>query len=77
LILLFSDGIQDQSNSAKALYGESRLRQFLCESHRMPAKDLVAALLNDIDSFRAGERVQDDQTVIAIRVKGDQADLAL
>lgn len=77
LILLFSDGIQDQPDASKAVYGEARLRQFLPGVAHLPPRQLVDAIFEDFDRFRGEERIQDDQTIVAIRVKGEDHDIAL
>jgi phosphoserine phosphatase RsbU/P len=70
LILLYSDGIQDQQNAEGKDYGTARLRTFLPTVSSLPTRQIVEAIFVDFDHFRAGTRIQDDQTLIAIRVKG-------
>ncbi len=77
LVLLYSDGIQDQQNPQGKDYGVDRLRDFLPTVSSLPAKQVVDAIFEDFDLFREGMRTQDDQTLIAIRVKGNPPDIAL
>ncbi len=77
LILLYSDGIQDQQNAEGKDYGSTRLRSFLPTVSLLPSKQIVDAIFVDFDRFREATRIQDDQTLIAIRVKGNVPDLAL
>ena len=77
LILLYSDGIQDQQNAEGKDYGSARLRAFLPTVSSLPAKQIVDAIFVDFDRFREATRIQDDQTLIAIRVKGTVPDIAL
>lgn len=69
LIILYSDGIQDQLNPQKLDYGSARLRTFLPTVSALPAREIVDAVFNDFDKFRGEVPVQDDQTLIAIRVQ--------
>ena len=73
LILLYSDGIQDQHNAKRLLYGETRMRALLLSVRELGVQPLVDAIFADIDAFRGDERIVDDQTLIAIRVKGTDA----
>ena len=77
LILLYSDGIQDQQNPQGIDYGTARLRDFLPTVSTLPGKQIVDAIFTDFDRFREGTRIQDDQTLIAIRVKGNPPELAI
>ena len=77
LVLLYSDGIQDQQDPQGKDYGSARLRTFLPTVSALPAKQIVDAIFADFDQFREGTRIQDDQTIIAIRVKGPTPELAI
>lgn len=77
LMLLYSDGIQDQQDAEGRDYGAARLRAFLPTVASLPAQQIAQAILADFDLFRAGARIHDDQTLIAIRVKGPSSDFAL
>ncbi|MEZ5399263.1 MAG: GAF domain-containing SpoIIE family protein phosphatase [Bryobacteraceae bacterium] len=68
LVVLYSDGIQDQSNTEGAIYGDARLEEFLLECAEAPAREIADGLIADLDRFRGGARIHDDQTVVAIRI---------
>ena len=68
LILLYSDGIQDQHNAEGQEYGAKRLPEFLRTLNSASAAEAVDALLADFDRYRAGHKIFDDQTAAAIRV---------
>jgi sigma-B regulation protein RsbU (phosphoserine phosphatase) len=68
VILLYSDGVSDQTNEAGQLYGEHRLERYFTSITDLPASELAAALLEDIVRFRAATPVHDDQTVIVLKV---------
>ncbi len=77
LVLLYSDGIQDQQNPQGKDYGTDRLPVFLPTVASLPCKQVVDAIFADFDACREGMRIQDDQTLIAIRVKGRPPAIAL
>lgn len=68
-ILLYSDGIQDQLNRAKQAYGEVRLAEFFRGLRELPAKKIVDAILEDFDTWASGMPIQDDQTLIVLKVR--------
>jgi sigma-B regulation protein RsbU (phosphoserine phosphatase) len=76
LMLLCSDGILDQPNPEEIHYGEGRLAAFLPRVAHLDTQRIVDELLADVDAFRGSKRVHDDQTVLAIRIKGEIDSLA-
>jgi len=68
VILLYSDGVSDQTNEAGQLYGEQRLARYFTSITDLPAGELATALLEDIIRFRGATPVHDDQTVIVLKV---------
>ncbi len=68
VILLVSDGLEDQVNPAGKPYGQGRLMRFLPGLADRTAADIVKAIDEDVERYRAGAPVQDDQTIIAIKV---------
>jgi sigma-B regulation protein RsbU (phosphoserine phosphatase) len=68
IVLLYSDGIQDQQNPAGEEYGNARLFKALEANCRQTPKQIVDAIFVDIDSWMAGGPMTDDQTMIALKV---------
>ncbi len=68
VILLYSDGIQDQQNLAKQLYGEVRLAEYFRGLCDLSPQGIVDSILNDFDRFREGREIQDDQTLVVMKV---------
>ncbi len=68
VILLVSDGIEDQVNPAGKQYGQTRLMRFLPGLCALTAAEIVRAIDNDVEEYRNGAPVQDDQTIIVIKV---------
>lgn len=76
VILLYSDGILDQPNIRDEPYGEGRLTEFAPGLAGLAPQLIVERIFADLDEFRAGRRIHDDQTILAIRVKGPEPESA-
>jgi sigma-B regulation protein RsbU (phosphoserine phosphatase) len=68
VILLYSDGVQDQINEAEEEYGRQRLTSVLKAHCSESPANIVAAVMKDLAEFRGGTPDFDDQTLMAIRV---------
>ncbi len=81
LLVLVSDGVEDQLGkdadtlseeqvSARDLesYGRDRLEQVVIANYHKPPQVVVDRIFDDIDLFRGGTALTDDQSVIALRV---------
>jgi sigma-B regulation protein RsbU (phosphoserine phosphatase) len=69
VMVLFSDGVQDQLNSSEEEYGTSRLFRVLKDVCGRPPKDIVDAMFVDIDHHREQVPLTDDQTLIVLKVQ--------
>ncbi len=67
-MLLYSDGLQDQQNPAGEEYGNSRIFKSLRKHCAGPPKSIVDAVFADLDAFSDGRPMNDDQTMVAIKV---------
>lgn len=68
LIVLYSDGIEDQLGEGDKDFGRDRLTKRLKRSWHLPPQEVVQAIFSDIDKFRRASPITDDQTVIALKV---------
>ncbi len=81
LLLLCSDGVEDQLGkdadtlseeqvSSRELdsYGRDRLEKVVIANFRKPPQQIVESIFEDLDVFRGGTALTDDETVIALRV---------
>jgi sigma-B regulation protein RsbU (phosphoserine phosphatase) len=68
IVVLFSDGVQDQLNPAGEEYGKRQLRRFLESCCDLPAQRIADLLLDDVERFRESTPVHDDQSVIVLKV---------
>ena len=68
LIVLYSDGVQDQMNASEEEYGRARLGRVLRKKSGETLDAIADGILHDLDQFTAGAPVSDDQTLIVMRV---------
>lgn len=69
VVVLVSDGVQDQMNPPGEEYGRRRLRRFLEASCEARAQEIADGMIDDLELFREGRAVHDDQTVIVLKVE--------
>ena len=70
VFVLFSDGILDARNKAGDLFGRGRVEKIVTANCNASADAVVKAIFSAVAEHTAGEEAFDDQTVVAIRVKG-------
>jgi sigma-B regulation protein RsbU (phosphoserine phosphatase) len=70
LFVFFSDGILDARNTAGDMFGRQRVEQILAKCIDVSADCVVESLFKAVAEYAAGVETFDDQTVVAIRVKG-------
>jgi sigma-B regulation protein RsbU (phosphoserine phosphatase) len=69
VLLLFSDGIEDQLNSSGDEFGRGRISRAVQKYCALPPRKLVDALFQELDQYMAGTPITDDQTLIGLRVR--------
>jgi sigma-B regulation protein RsbU (phosphoserine phosphatase) len=67
-ILFCSDGVEDQLNSAEQDYSRARVASFLQAHCGEEPQAIVDGVIQDLDTFREGVPITDDQTVVALQV---------
>src|SRR5262249_40794394 len=70
LFVFFSDGILDATNRAGELFGRTRLEKIISGCVDTSADAIVKAVFKAVSEHASGVETFDDQTVVAIRVKG-------
>jgi phosphoserine phosphatase RsbU/P len=68
--VFFSDGILDASNKAEELFGRERVGEIVAANPNASAEEIVKLIFKAVAEHASGEEAFDDQTVVAIRVKG-------
>jgi sigma-B regulation protein RsbU (phosphoserine phosphatase) len=69
VLLLYSDGIEDQLNAAGEEFGRGRISRAVQKNWILPPRKMVDALFQELDQYMAGAPITDDQTLIALRVR--------
>jgi sigma-B regulation protein RsbU (phosphoserine phosphatase) len=70
VFVFFSDGILDATNKAGDLFGRTRLEKIIAEQSANSAEAMVKAIFKAAAEHARGVETFDDQTVVAIKVKG-------
>ena len=68
VLLLFSDGFQDQMNSLGEEYDRAHLAAALKSVHALPAQAIANAIFADLDKFAGGRAQFDDQTLVVLKI---------
>jgi phosphoserine phosphatase RsbU/P len=68
-ILFYSDGVEDQLNAAEENYSRPRLTRLLESQAATAPQSVVDAIFDDLDAFRTGTAITDDQTAVVIKVR--------
>jgi phosphoserine phosphatase RsbU/P len=70
MFVFFSDGILDASNKAGELFGRERVERIVADNPSAPTDTIVKMIFKAVAEHASGEDAFDDETVVAIRVKG-------
>lgn len=70
LFVFFSDGILDARNQAGDMFGRTRVEQMLARLADKPVGTVVDSLFKAVVDYVGGEDPFDDETIVAIKVKG-------
>lgn len=70
VLVVGTDGIWESENPSNETFGKKRLREIIRKNHHMPAADLVAAVLKNVQQFRDGAPQTDDVTLVVARFVG-------
>ena len=70
VFVFFSDGILDATNKAGDLFGRTRLEKVIAECSTNPAESIVSSIFKAAAEHAADVETFDDETVVAIKVKG-------
>ena len=75
-LLLYTDGISEAVNASGAEYGAARLSNIAGERHGWVPQELAAACMKDVQSYSAGRKQADDQTLMVVH-RADTVELSL
>ncbi len=71
MFVFFSDGILDARNKAGDMFGRHRTEAIIAGCAEISADCVVKSLFKAVTEHAAGEEAFDDETVVAIKVKGE------
>jgi sigma-B regulation protein RsbU (phosphoserine phosphatase) len=67
-VLFYSDGIEDQLNAKEEEYTRARITRLLKKHGHDSPKAVAGAIFAEVDTFRDGTAITDDQTVVVLKV---------
>jgi serine phosphatase RsbU (regulator of sigma subunit) len=72
-LFIFTDGIYEQINNLRDEFGEDRLFKFLEMNYKLPSNKIIEILINEVNFFMNGSKIEDDITFLAIgNIEADQ-----
>ncbi len=77
ILLLYTDGITEAMNRKRQLFGEERFLNAIREYGKLPVKEFVKKLQEEILSFTEGNPQNDDITLVAIKEKSSAEKIEL
>jgi len=69
ILLLYTDGIIEARDDNQELFGEARLRIFLKNSRKLHPTEIAVELLNTVRQFSGRESLEDDVSLVIIKVE--------
>jgi sigma-B regulation protein RsbU (phosphoserine phosphatase) len=69
LLVLYTDGVTEAFNEQNQAFGEDRLRTFLRENRRQPARAILDSLVAEIRAFTGSAPQSDDITLVVVKVE--------
>jgi len=67
-VVMYTDGVVEAMNEAADEYGDDRFYSFVKDHARMRSKDLVQAIIRDVDAHKGEADQHDDITLVTFRV---------
>ena len=68
LLFLYTDGVTESRNSEGELFGLDRLCDLISARHAEPPQAIIDAVLEDVSAFTGTSALEDDVTMIAMKV---------
>jgi sigma-B regulation protein RsbU (phosphoserine phosphatase) len=68
IILIGTDGIKETGSTNGEMFGKDRIRKILGDHAQKPAKEIIAAVICELDHFRYPLEREDDVTLVVIKV---------
>lgn len=71
IILIGTDGIWESQNSRREMFGKKRFKDLVRAHAHEPAKDILTGVIAGLDEFRHPLEIEDDVTLVVIKVDSD------
>ncbi len=65
-IYAYSDGLLEEADSTNEIFGSTRLKEAILQTHGMPLGESVDALMNVVLAWGGRDRLRDDASIIAL-----------
>jgi sigma-B regulation protein RsbU (phosphoserine phosphatase) len=67
LLVLYTDGIVEATNSKFEFFGEDRLKEVILNSKNFSAREIAQNLIEAVQKFSARAKYSDDKTVVVVK----------
>ena len=67
LVVLYTDGIVEATNTNFEFYGDDRLKKFIIENKDRNSKELCELIIQDVQRFSVQGKYSDDKTLVVIK----------
>jgi sigma-B regulation protein RsbU (phosphoserine phosphatase) len=71
IVLFYTDGLNEAENEAGEQYGEDRILEFMRRHRDLSPEEIQTKLVKEIKEFVGGASLQDDMTLIVMKVNND------
>jgi serine phosphatase RsbU (regulator of sigma subunit) len=71
IILIATDGIWEARNSDGEMYGKEKVYEIIRKNAQAGANDIQRAILASLKAFRKDARLEDDMTMVVVKIKDD------
>lgn len=68
MVILYTDGLAEATNSSDVEFGEKRLLAAVEADWHRPVSDIQQSILDAVTHFRGAHELQDDLTLLVARV---------
>ncbi len=69
IVVIGTDGIWEMHDEAGEIFGKDRLKEIIRKNASATAKEMIAAINTSLNQFRGSERLEDDITMVVIKVQ--------
>jgi serine phosphatase RsbU (regulator of sigma subunit) len=66
-LILYSDGLIDETNSDNHIFGRERLEELLVNNRKSNANEISTKILDELSDYRGNTRQYDDATIMVVK----------